>query len=91
VLILDGVELPTKVRYDMVTTARVEHFATLDRGEYPLVLFDPASGERLSIGDLNIRVHWSDRRHLKLILWVRIEILTVRDTLRVLPRRLNEL
>jgi hypothetical protein len=55
VMMLDGVELPTTVRSDMLVTARVEHFAKLARGEYPLVLFDRATGERLSIGDLKIQ------------------------------------
>lgn len=54
VLVLDGVELPTTVRSDMLT-ARVEHFAGLERGEYPLVILDLASGERLPVGNLTIR------------------------------------
>jgi len=55
VMVLDGVELPTTVRSDMLITARVEHFATLQRGEYALDLFDPVSGERLPIGTLTVQ------------------------------------
>lgn len=54
VLVLDGVELPTVVRSELVT-ARVPHFADLPRGQYPLELFDRASGERLLIGALEIQ------------------------------------
>lgn len=55
VMVLDGVELPTTVRSDMLVTARVEHFAKLERGEYPLIIVDRDSGERLPIGDLEIQ------------------------------------
>ncbi|AKS43167.1 hypothetical protein [Wenzhouxiangella marina] len=54
VLELDGVVLRTTVRPGLVT-ARVEHFAELGRGEHPLVLVDPVSGERLKVGDLTIQ------------------------------------
>lgn len=55
VMVLDGVELPTTVRSDMMITARVEHFASLERGQYPLVLLDRASGEKLPIGSLAVQ------------------------------------
>lgn len=54
VLVLDGVELPTTVRTDMLT-ARVVHFAELGRGEYPLIILDRASGEELPVGNLIVQ------------------------------------
>lgn len=54
VLVLDGVELPTTVRSDMLT-ARVEHFAQMERGEYPLIIRDRESGEKLPVGNLTIQ------------------------------------
>lgn len=55
VMVLDGVELPTTVRSDMMITARVEHFTELQRGEYPLVLVDRASGEKVPVGSLTVQ------------------------------------
>jgi len=54
VLLLDGVELSTVVRSDLVT-ARVPHYADLERGYHSLVLVDPGSGERLTIGALEVQ------------------------------------
>jgi len=54
VLQLDGVELATTVRPGLVT-ARVPHYAELERGQHPVVIFDPDSGERLTIGNLEIQ------------------------------------
>lgn len=54
VLLLDGVELATMVRSDLVT-ARVPHYADLERGYHSLVLVDPGSGERLTIGALEVQ------------------------------------
>jgi len=54
VLELDGKALETTVRPGLVT-ARVKHYEALKRGEYPVVLVDRASGERLEIGQLTIQ------------------------------------
>lgn len=54
VLMLDGVELPTSVQSGLVT-ARVEHFEQLGRGKHELTIHDPASGERLTIGNLDVQ------------------------------------
>jgi len=51
---LDGVVLPTSVRPGLAT-ARVPHFAELTRGQHPLHLIDPGSGERLLVGELTIQ------------------------------------
>ena len=51
---LDGVALPTTIQPG-IATARVEHFAALTRGEHPLDLVDPVSGERLRVGELTIQ------------------------------------
>lgn len=54
ILELAGTALPTSVQPGLIT-ARVKHFATLGRGRHELVLFDPESGERLTVGDLVIQ------------------------------------
>lgn len=54
VLRLDGVDLPTTVQPGLVT-APVAHFAGLARGGHLLEIHDPASGERLVIGTLEVR------------------------------------
>ncbi|NEZ04127.1 hypothetical protein G4Y73_08175 [Wenzhouxiangella sp. XN201] len=46
---LDGEPLPTTVGTGLVT-ARVPHYAELERGDHRLTLHDPASGETLEIG-----------------------------------------
>jgi hypothetical protein len=52
-LVLDDKPLPTTVHTGIVT-ARVPHYADLESGKHTLAIHDPASGEKLTIGILNI-------------------------------------
>jgi hypothetical protein len=50
---LDGTPLPTSVRPGLVT-ARVTFYSELDAGDHSVVLFDPATGERLTVGTFRV-------------------------------------
>jgi hypothetical protein len=50
---LDGRPLPTAVRTGLVT-ARVPFYADLTTGDHALILFDPESGERISVGTFRV-------------------------------------
>lgn len=52
-LVLEGEPLPTTVRSNIVT-ARVPHYAQLAKGEHKLVLHDPESDEKLTVGTMSI-------------------------------------
>jgi len=52
-LLLDSKPLPTTVRSGLVT-ARVPHYAELERGDHELDIHDPESGETLEIGVFQI-------------------------------------